>query len=118
MAHAERNIVLHAGDDVLITVDVFDADDAPLGLEGASVVWAVAGRDAEAERVITKTSVDGGITQGDDSNRFVIAIAGEDTAGLAGRYRHQAQVTDGAGNRSTVLSGPLNVLPTILGESE
>lgn len=118
MAHAERNIVLHAGDDVEITVDVFDADDQPLGLEGASVTWAVAERDAGAERVITKTSPEGGISLGEEANRFVIAIAGEDTAGLSGRYRHQAQVTDGAGNRSTVLSGILNVLPTILGESE
>ncbi|MGE0256814.1 MAG: hypothetical protein AB7N54_19475 [Alphaproteobacteria bacterium] len=117
MAHVERNIVLHAGDDVEITVDVFDADNQPLGLEGASVTWAVAERDAGAERVITKISP-GGISFGEEPNRFVIAIAGEDTAGLSGRYRHQAQVTDGAGNRSTVLSGILNVLPTILGESE
>lgn len=118
MSHAGGNIVLHAGDDVQIAVDVYDEDDTPLGLEGATVVWAVAERDAAATRVLTKSSADGGIVLGEPSNRFVIAIAAADTAGLAGRYWHQAQVTDGAGNRSTVLAGTLNVLPTIIGGGE
>ena len=118
MAHADRDIVLHAGDDIEIAVDVFDADDEPLGLEGATVLWVVAARDADATRVLTKSTTEGGITMDEPSNRFVIAIAAGDTAALAGRYRHQAQITDGAGNRSTVLTGTLRILPTIIAPDE
>lgn len=118
MAHADRDIVLHAGDDIEIAVDVFDAEDAPLGLEGATVVWAVAARDASATRVMTRSTTGGGITLGEPANRFVIAIAAGDTATLAGRYRHHAQIIDGAGNRSTVLAGTLTILPGIIGPAE
>ena len=37
-----------------------------------------------------------------------------DTAALSGLYYHEAEVTDGAGNRSTVLTGVATVIPTLI----
>lgn len=125
MTVSVEDFSIHAGDDLTITVTVTadgTAGGTPVSLAGATAItWAAApwSQLGEAtERAVTKTLGAGIAVTDAAGGEFTVTLAAADTADLAGRYTHQARVTDAAGKRSTVLSGILEVEGSILDADE
>lgn len=93
------------GDTVSVDFAVTDSAGVALDLTGATVKWQLAARPGSAALVTKQTS--SGITVTNAAGGlFTVAIASSDTTSLSrGRYYHEAQVTDAAGNISTVAVG-------------
>lgn len=102
MTAKNQNFEMYAGDTKTVTVTVSGVD-----LTGASVKWAAKKSIYNVEPDIYKETADGLMIAASDS--FVIALAPEDTAALVGSYYHEAEVTDAAGNVSTVMTGTVKI---------
>lgn len=108
------NFAMHSGDDQVIQATAKDLADAVVDLTGALVEWGVYLDPFEGAEQFSKSATEGGapsseITFPDAVNgRFDIAIDAADTASLAGRYYHEAQITLAAKKR-TVLVGRITI---------
>lgn len=96
-----QNFTMVSGDTKVIEVTVDSVD-----LSGASIKWIMHQFGAEKVRketpgTITVTDAVGGLLQ--------IKLDPTDTASLVGDYSHEMEVTDAAGNVSTVMSGRVSV---------
>lgn len=105
MTARNQNFAMHAGDTKHVIVTVTGVD-----LAGAAVKWSmrkaalkVAGpgvsKDTNAGIEITNAA----------TGEFTIKLNPTDTAGMSGTYLHEAEVTDAAGNVSTVLTGMVTI---------
>jgi hypothetical protein len=114
MSHNVQNFEIHAGDSRDIVVTVTDSQGGAFDLTGAAIAWQLA-RSAGSTSPAVSKSLGGGIAITDGPNGvFTVTLDPADTAALSGLYYHEAEVTDGAGNRSTVLSGVATVIPTLI----
>lgn len=93
------------------TVTDGDADGAPLDLTGLTVKWALSAAPRGAPgwtttRLVEKVSPAGGVTIVDaTAGVLTVQVNGADTAALLGRYRHELEVFDGAGEAWVVAGG-------------
>lgn len=123
MAHQVQDFEIHAGSDLSITVPVTDdgtADGTPIDITSVlGITWAAEGAES-GTRALTKTLGDGIELSGDsgEDHIFVITLTDDDTINLLGWYNHEARITDAAGEKTTVLTGMLEVHGTILTSSE
>lgn len=115
MAARNQNFQMHKGDTRTVTVAVVDDDDIAVDLTGATVKWAVANTPTSAT-LISKQTGGLGISVTDAvGGVFVITILPADTSSLRARtYYHEAQVTDGSGVVSTVLTGKLKLIEDLI----
>jgi hypothetical protein len=114
MSHNVQNFEIHAGDSRDIVVTVTDSQGAAVDLTGAAVAWQLARSAGSAAAVVSK-SLGAGIAITDGPNGvFTVTLDPADTESLTGLYYHEAEVTDAAGNRSTVLTGVATVIPTLI----
>lgn len=111
-----ENFSVPAGDDVLLDFVVY-ADEG-VTLDGATVKWR-----AYATRLglpidtalIEKQTGGEGIEITDPAERlFTVALDAADTEALRGRYYHEAEVTDAAGNHETVTVGIMTITRTVI----
>ncbi len=123
MAHQVQDFEIHAGDDLVITVKVTDDGTATGNAVDISaltaITWAAEDADSGA-RALTKTLGAGIAILGDSANpgEFTVTLTDDDTRALSGWYRHEARITDENGLKSTVLTGMMEVHPTIMTASE
>ena len=114
MSHNVQNFEIHAGDSRDIVVTVADSQGAAVDLTGAAIAWQLARSAGSAAPAVSK-SLGAGIAITDGPNGvFTVTLDPADTEGLTGLCYHEAEVTDAAGNRSTVLSGVATVIPTLI----
>jgi len=94
---------------------VTDSQGGAFDLTGAAAIaWQLACSAGSAAPAVSK-SLGAGIAITDGPNGvFTVMLDPSDTAALSGLYYHEAEVTDGAGNRSTVLTGVATVIPTLI----
>lgn len=110
MSHSTQNFEIHAGDSRDIVVTVTDSQGGAVDLTGAAIAWQLA-RSADAASPAVFKSLGTGISITDGPNGvFTVTLDSADTEGLTGLYYHEAEVTDTAGNRSTVLSGVATII--------
>ena len=117
MAHQVQNFEIHAGDDLTLQVSVTDDAGQPVNLTGAQVAWqASRGRaDRFSSTAVLAKASGTGITVTDAAGGvFEVDLAAADTAGLRGAFYHEAKVTDAAGDKSTVFTGTMTVLPSLI----
>lgn len=104
MTKQNQDFLMWSGDDKVITVTVYDNDDNVVNITGATITWQLS-QNIDSSALITKT-VGSGIALSDPVNgQFTITLEPADTASLAGRYYHEAQITDSSGDISTGLVG-------------
>jgi hypothetical protein len=118
MTSEDQNFEMYAGESKVITVTVREPPlpDGTLGplidLTGSSIEWIVKRAEDDAVGLITKI-VGAGIAllnQTTYKGQFTITLAPADTVSLGGAsYYHEAEVTDVAGNVSTVTRGILTI---------
>lgn len=101
----------YAGDTLSIAVTVTDETGTAW-----DVTWLTAKyilhNPLVAQTVLTKTSTAGQITLA--GNVVTVNIAAGDTAGLAGTYYHELQLTDIAGQVATVVAGNVQFVQTLI----
>lgn len=121
--HQVQDIELHQGDDLSIPVVVTEdgkSTGTPIDIDGVQkITWALSSRDDDPVRYITKTLASGiSVTDG-PGGAFTITVSAADTYDIPpGRYYHQARITDGSGNKSTVFNGEAKVFSSILEAAE
>lgn len=114
MPHQIQNIGdYHAGDALLITVDVEDDNGNAVDISNAnSIEWYLKNdeTDADGEAVLSKTLAGGGISITDGAGgQFEIKIDTGETDGEAGTYHHRSRLEDSNGDRSTLFHGDFTI---------
>lgn len=96
---------MHSGDTLVATIPITDGDGAPVDLTGASATYRIVSGD-NTQVHVTKTESDGLVLAG---STVTLTLSPADTAALSGIYYHEMEITDTAGNVSTVLAGTLTI---------
>lgn len=94
---------MYAGDSKNIIVSVTDEGGSALDISGATFVYELSGRE-----VVKKD----GIISGDSEVTF--KLSPEDTLGWSGVYPHEVEMTDAAGNISTVYHDLITIQKPII----
>jgi hypothetical protein len=105
---------MYAGDDKAVVITVLDADKEPIDLTGCTIRWRASRSQSKTANIIKKTS-GAGIALSDPVNgQFTVTLAADDTEDLTGTFYHEAELTFGDGSISTVLSGKMVILPSLI----
>ena len=112
MARLRQNFQMMSGDTkyLKVTVDLPNEADT---LNGAVVKWQLFDRDTKealVEKLYDPLGVQDGIEVEDDSNMFTVKLDPDDTADLDGGFLHEAEITDAAGNVSTIFRGVVVIM--------
>ncbi len=105
------------GDSKLIDVTVRDENGAVVDLSGFTIRWGmspVVEGGFATPAVLTKEIGTGIAVASPTSGVFEVTIDPGDTEALSGKYYHEAEVTDGAGNIATVLTGRITITAVLL----
>lgn len=122
MPATNQDIEHWKGDDAQIRITVLDQDDNPVDLTDATARWWMTSRLSPASTgaasiYIQKSTADGGIIITENSGTFTLTIElqPEDTENLTpGKYYHETEVVDSAGEISTVTVGKFILRPTAI----
>lgn len=118
MTEVDQNFILYVGDDKLLRCTIYDGpveDGVVKNIAGASIVWGMYIAAGSGVTLSYSTSDNIAITDG-PGGVFEVSIPHEDTDDLAtGWYMHEAEVTDGDGNISTVFTGTIQVKRSRIG---
>ena len=111
MTKLKQDFRMMSGDTkyVNVTVDLPNAEDT---LNGAIIKWQLFDRETKevlVEKIYDPLGVQEGITVQLDSNIFTVKLDPVDTADLDGGFLHEAEITDAAGNVSTVFRGAIAI---------
>lgn len=97
-----QNFSMFSGDTKNLIAKVTNEDNLPADLTGASAKWALKESIDSASNLIFKaTPVDIFII----NNEVHIKLNPDDTKSLSGAYYHECEITDAAGNVSTIFFG-------------
>ena len=90
-------------------------DDAgnPVDLTGASIRWQMA-KHPESAALVTKSNNQGIAVTDEAGGAFEIELASADTEALVGKYYHEGEIVDAGGAVSTVLSGNVTIVSTLI----
>ena len=114
MSHKVQNFQIHAGDSRELVVTVSDSQGAAVDLSGAAIAWQLARSAGAAAPAVAKALGSGIVITDGPNGVFTVMLDPADSETLSGLYYHEAEVTDAAGQRSTVLSGVATVVPTLI----
>lgn len=103
---------MHQGDDLTLTFTVRNRDGSVKDITGAGVRWMLSD-DAQSSPRVSKT-VGGGITipTGTDG-KFEVTLDANDTGGLDGEFRQEAEVTESTGPSQVVAIGRIAIALSI-----
>jgi hypothetical protein len=109
-----QNFSMYQGDDVRLGVTLVDAAGLPVSLVGATLKWGIAKKAIDGVPLLLKT-IGSGITVLDAvGGSFEVALTPSDTQSLVGDYYHEVELTDAASKRLTVLTGKVQIAPTLI----
>lgn len=110
MTKTNQNLEMWSGDDKTFSVTVVDSITGSVrDITGMTIDWHLA-RRVTTSALVEKATGGSGITiTAGSTGSFLITLSAGDTADLAGKYYHEAQVTDGSGNISTVMVGTITI---------
>ena len=119
MAAQNQNATQWLGDDGTITITVTDDSGNIVNISGVEAFYWV-GKNAKAAGldVYVKKEVGGGITLNGSAGQIVISLTGLDTETLqAGRFYHECRIKDLTGDWTTVTTGTLTIVQTMIPDS-
>ena len=103
MTRTNQDFEMWSGDHKNLQVTVYDGDGASIDLSGASVIWLMS--EGVEGASLLKRSTDSGCGISVSGSTFTVSLSPTHTSGSAGTLYHEAQVRDGFGNISTVMTG-------------
>lgn len=109
-----QDFTVTSADDEVVTFCVVGPDGAALNLSSVTnVEWTTW---FDANNLLTKTLLDGGVVLENDGVTGLVAVTleGVDTAPWLGQYNHQLVLIDDVGKRSTVANGVMTVAPRVV----
>ncbi len=129
MGHQIQNFEIHAGDDLVVPIEVTDNGRSasetvnpgtPINLTGVTeIVFAVADRDEADTRIITfKLTTTGIVITDAAAGKYEARFLDSDTFGLDGFKTMQSRITDSLGDKFTSFAGLLEINKSILTASE
>ena len=109
MTATAQDLTMWAGDTKTLTVTVTDGAGAAKNITSATISWKLLDEQGGTVR-LTKTVGSGIALTTPTSGIFTVSIATGYTSSLvAGKYYHEANVTDSSSNVSTVLIGVITL---------
>ncbi|TIM16278.1 MAG: hypothetical protein E5Y67_03540 [Mesorhizobium sp.] len=118
MTTQRTDFVMYQGDSKVLSVTVADEDGQVVSVDGMTIRWQASpvitgGFDTTATLKKDNDAL-GGITTVTEEGVFEVEIEPEDTESLSGLYYHEAELTDGTGHVSTVLTGRMTIKPVLI----
>ena len=107
-----EEIYMIAGSKHTLYYDIYDENDAPMDMSGASIELRI----CEFGRPGTVALTKGGEYVGSSTNRFRVELDSEDTAHLSGKYVQQPVVIDYLGQEYLPAQGYITIAPRIHSE--
>lgn len=105
-----QDLELYAGDTLVLNVTVTGNDGTAQNLASCTIEWGMY-RQYTHTQALLKTTASGITITSAINGRFDIALSPADTVTMQpGLYNHEAEITDGSGNVSTVFEGRLNLI--------
>ena len=109
MTKVNQSFPMWAGDTANIECVVSDGADGIKDISGATIAWVLY-NEAAGVAVLNKSTVSGITITSGIGGAFTVALAPSDTESVTpGAYYHEAEVTDIAGNVSTVFTGTVTI---------
>lgn len=120
MAQTNQNDTFYANNIRVLEFTLTDEDaEAPLDLTGCTVRWALSALlidgSYDTTPVLRKDSVTAGgiVVENASAGTLRVEIEAADTADLSGRYYHELEVLDAAGDPVVVSTGYLTILANV-----
>ena len=107
-----EEIYMIAGSKHTLYYDIYDENDAPMDMSGASIELRI----CEFGRPSNVTLIKSGEYTGSPINRFRVELDSEDTAHLSGKYVQQPIVTDYLEQEHLPAQGYITIAPRIHSE--
>ena len=109
MTATGQNFTIYQGDHKQVYVTTYEEDGITnLNILSCDINWVMYKRYPE-NIVLTKTTASGITITTAASGIFLISLVPVDTENLLGEYNHEAELTDQAGNISTIMVGKVDV---------
>jgi hypothetical protein len=100
----KQNFSVYSGNNKDITLTIKDEAGNTLPLNGATLRWMMTNGTTTVTKQYPNLS----------GNSCTIKLVPADTEGLSGNFKHEAELTDSLGNVSTVVTGTVSVIKTLL----
>ncbi len=111
MAQVNQNFTMYSGNSEYIYVNITDKTGKAEQLEGCTLKWAM---KQNGKTIASKDSTNGiGITDS-TAGRVCIKLQPADTHLISGSCNHELVLIDGDGNVTTVMTGNINILQSLL----
>lgn len=107
MTAIKQDFTMYAGDSKEIIVAVVKEDNTPLELTDVNVIWAM-----QSKKATVKKDTSNGITV--EGASIHIKLEPEDTELLSGAFNHQGKIVDVLENVSTVFTGTVLVMKSLV----
>jgi hypothetical protein len=119
MTATNQDVAMFSGDTRVLAFTVTQAGDStPVDLTGATAIkWKCARKlsGGFSSTVTLSKALGAGITVTDaDAGQLQVLLSPADTAALSGRFYHELEITDVAGNVSTVAIGTLTIAKDLI----
>lgn len=115
MTQTAQNFTMWAGDTKTLSISVQNSAGNAQDITGATFNWALKIATGNRRTLLTKSSSDGITITNATAGTLTVAIVTADTRSLKGTYTHELEMTDSAGNISTVLTGTVTINESIAG---
>ena len=120
MGSINQNFTMFQGNDASLRFTIIDENDDALDLTGGIVHWSLALNNLKKPALIVKASDDvDPLVEITDAPGGVVTVTliGDDTKTLSGgRYYHELELVDFEGNVSTLSTGHIILVPTLIKE--
>jgi hypothetical protein len=108
-----------AGNTITLKYTIVDSSNVAVNLTSATLVFGLSRAKTlntfDGTSLVTKSSATGGITiTAPTAGKFTVTLTASDTAALEGVYYYEIKLTDGSGNVTTLVNGPLYIQPNLL----
>ena len=118
MTATNQDVAMFSGDTRVLAFTITQAGGStPVDLTGATIKWRCARKlsGGFSSTVTLSKSLGAGITVTNaDAGQLQVLLSPADTAALSGRFYHELEITDVAGNVSTVAIGTLTIAKDLI----
>lgn len=118
MSTQRTDFTMYQGDSKVLSVTVADEAGDAVPLEGLTIRWqaspVITGGFEPTATLKKDNGALGGIDTVTEVGVFEVELDPDDTETISGLYYHEAELTDGAGNVSTVLTGRMTIKPVLI----
>lgn len=118
MTAQRTDFIMYQGDSKVLSVTVADEDGVVVAVDGMTIRWqaspVVTGGFEPTATLKKDNDALGGVGTVTEEGVFEVTIDPQDTENLSGLYYHEAELTDGAGAVSTVLTGRMTIKPVLI----